>query len=479
MKKVKLYNTLGRELQEFEPITSGKAGMYTCGPTVYNYAHIGNLRTYVFEDVLRRALEYSGFQVEHVMNVTDVGHLTDDADQGEDKILVTAREKKMGVYEIAEHYTQAFFDDLRLLNIQSPTIVCKATEHIADMIELIRRLEDNGYTYVSGGNVYFDIGRFPDYGRLALLRMDELQAGSRIEVDRNKKHPMDFVLWFTQSKFDHQAMLWNSPWGTGYPGWHIECSAMSMKYLGESIDIHCGGVDHIPVHHTNEIAQTEGATGKKWVNYWIHGGYLCKDEKKMAKSSGGFLTLKELMDCGYDPMDYRYYLLGAHYRSQLSFGFEGIDAAKTARERLLERVSGIKRSVGLSGAGDGAFTAAASTAAAPYLESFERNALTDMNMPRCLADLWNLLRDGQVDDVSKLSALLKMDRIFGLNIQETPAEPPELDEEAGRLLSEREAARASGDYTRADEIRDALKERGILLEDTAEGVRWRRTRAGG
>ena len=272
---LQLFNTLSRQKQDLEPIDNGNVGIYTCGPTVYQYAHIGNLRTYIFEDLLVRTLRFFDYEVRHVMNITDVGHLTDDGDQGEDKMLKGAREQHKSVWEIAEHYKDAFFQDLKALNISMPDMQCRATEHIQDMIDLIRRIEAAGYTYQAGGNVYFDVSKTSDYGKLTGQVRDELKAGARIAVDPNKRNPHDFVLWFTQSKFEHQAMLWDSPWGRGYPGWHVECSAMSMKYLGEQFDIHCGGIDHIPVHHTNEIAQSEAATGKKpWVKYWLHGEFL-------------------------------------------------------------------------------------------------------------------------------------------------------------------------------------------------------------
>ena len=261
--ELKLFNTMGRRMETFAPITDKKVGMYTCGLTVYNFAHIGNLRSYVFEDILRKTLEYCGYQVRHVMNVTDVGHLTGDTDEGEDKMVKSSRETGRTVWEIAEFYTKAFFRDFTLLRCAMPTVVCKATDHIQDMIDLIRRIEANGFTYSAGGNLYFDIARFPDYGKLALLDQQDLRAGARVVVDQGKRNPFDFALWFTKSKFEHQAMLWDSPWGRGYPGWHIECSAMSMKYLGEHFDLHCGGIDHVPVHHTNEIAQSEAATGQE------------------------------------------------------------------------------------------------------------------------------------------------------------------------------------------------------------------------
>ena len=343
---LRLFNTMGRKMEDFQPLTEGKVGFYGCGPTVYNYAHIGNLRAYVFLDTLDRTLRFLGYDINHVMNVTDIGHLSGDADDGEDKMLKTAKERGQSVLEIADFYTKAFFNDIDRLNIKRPTTVCKATEHVEEMIALIKRIEENGHTYMAGGNLYFDVSTFPKYGELANLNLDDLKAGARIDVDQNKRNPYDFVLWFTKSKFENQALTWDSPWGRGYPGWHIECSAMSMKYLGESFDIHTGGIDHIPIHHTNEIAQSEGATGKKWVNYWLHNEFLViaktKDGDeggKMSKSSGNFLTLQTLVDKGYDPLDYRFFLLGAHYRSQVAFSFDAMDSAKNARKALVSRVA--------------------------------------------------------------------------------------------------------------------------------------------
>ena len=379
-----LYNTLTRTSEPFEPIVPGKVGMYCCGPTVYNYAHIGNLRTYVFEDLLRRSFEALGYDVRHVMNVTDVGHLTDDADEGEDKMEKSAREMKRSVWDIAAYFTEAFFDDTRKLNIVPPTIVCRATDHIPQMIELIKRLEQRGYTYVAGGNVYFDISRFDEYGRLALLDRQELKAGARIEVDRNKRNPHDFVLWFTQGKFEHQSMMWDSPWGRGYPGWHLECSAMSLHYLGEQFDIHCGGVDHIPVHHTNEIAQSEAATGRKWVNYWVHAEFLLMDSGKMSKSAGGFVTLGALEDEGYEPLDYRYFCLGGHYRTQLQFSFESLDAARNARRNLNDRVVALQATLGGQ-------PAPAADWDGRYARAFLRHISDDLNVSRGVAELWGVM----------------------------------------------------------------------------------------
>ena len=491
MLALKLFNSLGREIQDFTPIHPPDVGMYTCGPTVYNYAHIGNLRTYLFEDVLRRTLELLGWRVRHVMNVTDVGHLTDDADEGEDKMVLGARREGRTVWEIADFYTRAFFDDLAKLNIELPTVVARATEHIADMIGLIRRIEANGFTYLAGGNLYFDISRLPDYGKLAGLNLDSLQAGARIEVDSAKRNPLDFVLWFTRSKFENQAMVWDSPWGRGYPGWHIECSAMSMRYLGEHFDLHCGGIDHIPVHHTNEIAQSEAATGRKWVNHWLHGEFLVLEKEKMAKSSGRFLTLSRLGEEGFDPLDYRFFCLGAHYRTQLQFSFEGLEAARNGRANLMEKIARLKTApqtipVGASGVGtpevpgssaSNADALPGTARAANHLDSFTANLSEDLNTPRALADLWGLLKDESLPPAARLEGALAMDRVLGLRLAAAMPEDHDLAAEVQGLIRERHEARRRKDFRRADEIRDGLKERGIILEDTPEGTQWHRMSA--
>ena len=345
---LRVFNTMGREMQDFVPITPGFVGFYGCGPTVYNYAHIGNLRAYVFLDILDRTLSYLGYDKKHVMNITDIGHLTGDDDSGEDKIVKTAKERHQSVLEVAQFYTDAFFKDLDALNIRRPDVVCKATDHVSDMIELIKRIEANGHTYMSGGNLYYDVSTYADYGKLANLRLDDQKAGARVGVDENKRNPYDFVLWFTKSKFENQALSWESPWGKGYPGWHIECSAMSMKYLGDHFDIHTGGIDHIPIHHTNEIAQSEGATGHKWVNYWLHNEFLILEGGKMSKSSGRFITLQtslpaekgfSLKDKGFEPLDYRFFLLNGHYRKQLVFSIDALESAKSGRAALNQRVA--------------------------------------------------------------------------------------------------------------------------------------------
>jgi cysteinyl-tRNA synthetase len=428
------------------------------------------------------------------MNITDVGHLAGDNDEGDDKMVRSAEERGKSVLEVADFYTRAFFKDIGRMNISMPTVVCKATEHIPEMIALITRIEEGGFTYVAGGNLYFDITKFPAYGELARLRLEDLKAGARTGVDENKRNPHDFVLWFTKSKFENQVLVWDSPWGRGYPGWHIECSAMSIKYLGETIDIHAGGMDHVPIHHTNEIAQSEAATGKHpWVHYWIHNEFLVLDKGKMSKSAGGFLTLQSLVDAGYDPLDYRYFLLGGHYRSQLQFSYQSLDGARNARKSLLDRIKALADKAGGLPDFEGS-DAPGGTASLPvsliegkagdYRNAFDKALDDDLATPRALAELWGLLRDSSVPAAAALSVAFEMDRILGLNLaeeverQRAPGEGNnganrDLIDEIEALIAERAAAKKVKDFAQADGIRHTLKERGIILEDGPRGTSWR------
>ncbi len=489
---LKLHNTLGNKKEEFVPIRKGKAGIYGCGPTVYDYAHIGNLRTYVFEDILVRTLEFLGYDVTHVMNITDVGHLTDDNDGGEDKMLKSAEDRGKSVLEIAEFYTRAFFKDTDSLNIRRPSIICKATEHIQDMIDLIKRIEANGHTYTAGGNLYYDISTFPAYGELAGIDLNDLKAGARIEIDKNKRNPYDFVLWFTKSKFENQALVWDSPWGRGYPGWHIECSAMSMKYLGEQIDIHKGGIDHIRIHHTNEIAQSEGATGKKWVNYWLHNEFLVMNKGKMSKSAGSFIVLNDVINRGFSPLDYRFLLLGGHYRSQITFSWEAMETAKNGRKNLNVRIAKLLENLPAEQIKElSSLTEHASWERAlhlfkdspvlPYFKDFMAGMEDDLSTPKAVSVLQKLIKDKGIDPKSVLEGAAVMDAVFGLNLIEESAAlllrqntSDVNEEEIVKLVEERAAAKAEKNYRRADEIRDKLKEMGIMLEDQGGKTIWKK-----
>ncbi len=464
--KLVFYNTLSRCKEEFKPIEEGVAKMYACGPTVYNYAHIGNLRTYIFEDVLKKTLKLSGCKVLHVMNITDVGHLTGDGDDGEDKIGKAARERKKSVQEIAEFYTKAFMNDIKELNIELPDVVCKASEHVGDMIELIRKLEKSGHTYVSNGNVYFSIDTIGDYGKLARLKLDELQSGKRVGIDSAKANPNDFVLWFTKSKFQNQAMKWDSPWGEGYPGWHIECSAMSMKYLGEQFDIHCGGVDAIPVHHTNEIAQSEAATGKKWVNYWLHGEFLLSEKGKMSKSSGEFTTLSSLKNAGIAPLAYRYFCLQSHYRKQLQFSENALRGCQTALNSLYERVSRIAESAKCGKCVSGVDA----KALAAMNDEFDGYLYDDLSTSRAVSLLNKVVGSSEISDALKKEFVEHADAVLSLDLlRGRERKAVEIPEEVRLLADERAKAKKAKDYASADSIRSKIMEMGFSIKDTADG----------
>ncbi len=459
--EIKLTNTMSRKKEVFRPFVPGKVGIYTCGPTVYNYAHIGNLRAYVFADTLKKMFRVNGYDVQHVMNITDVGHLSSDADEGEDKIEKSATREGKTVWEIADFYTQAFLHDLELLQVERPNIICPATQHIPEIIAMIRRLEERGLAYVAGGNVYFDTSKFPDYGRLARLNLSKSSNIARVEKDPNKRSPHDFVLWFTFYKYSSHAMLWDSPWGRGFPGWHIECSAMASKYLGERFDIHTGGIDHIPVHHTNEIAQSEGALGHQWVSYWLHNDFLIVGgDEKMAKSGSGFLTLQSLIDRGYDPLDYRYYLLGAHYRSPLEFTFEGLDGAKNALKRLRQKFIDLRgQNQGEVKANDPIFD--------EYRTRFLQNINDDLNTPKALAVLWGVVDSPRIAPAMKIKIAGSFDQVLGIDPFRIREET--IPDEVRVLIEERSRARTNHDWARADTIREELLKHGYEVQDSKSG----------
>lgn len=465
-----LFNTLTRRKEKFVPMEKGKVKMYCCGPTVYWYAHIGNFRTYIFEDLLRRVFEFNGYKVEHVMNITDVGHLTSDADTGEDKIEVGAKRERKTAWEIAEFYAKAFFEDAERLNISKPTIVCKATDHIQDMIALIKRIEENGYTYIIDAGVYFDTSKLKDYGILTGMdfeRLNEsLKAGARVEFNPKKRNITDFGLWLFSPKDRKRQMEWDSPWGVGFPGWHIECSAMSMKYLGENFDIHCGGIDHIPIHHTNEIAQAEAATGKRLANYWLHGAFLVFGKSlRMAKSAGEIITVKNLIDEGYDPLAFRYLCLTAHYRSELVFSWESLNAAQKALFTLREHMRRFKE----NSKGEVEETAKADE----YRRAFLEVVNDDLNMPKALTVVWKLVREEKdLSDGGKYRLLLEFDKVLALDLEKEEV-LEKLPEEAETLIRRREEARKAKDWATADKIREQLKAMGVIVEDTPQGVKWR------
>lgn len=462
-----LYNTLTRQSELFKPLHERQVSVYTCGPTVYNYAHIGNLRTYIFEDILRRTLEFNGYQVKHVMNITDVGHLTDDADSGEDKMEKGATREHKSVWDIAKFYTAAFEQDMHDLNIQPPLIWCKATDHIPEQIALVQQLQANGFTYQTSDGVYFDTTKLNDYGKLAKLDIAGLQQGSRIEVGE-KKHATDFALWKFSPVNAQRQMEWDSPWGKGFPGWHIECSAMSLKYLGDQFDIHCGGIDHIPVHHTNEIAQNEGALGHQTVNYWLHGEFLLTNDDRMGKSKGNFLTLQALKDQGYDPLAYRWFCLGAHYRSKLNFTFEALDGATNGLKNLRDRIA------------EYAEQTEATEIDTQVIEQFRLAINDDLDTPKALAVLWTMLKS-HLDPGKKLATLFEMDKVLGVHLEgyyyAAVAAEANIPPKVVQLVEEREIARDAKEWAAADNLRKKIEELGYRVEDTSAGAKIRKIQA--
>lgn len=448
-----LYDTWSRALRPFEPLQPGRVGLYCCGPTVYDYAHIGNLRTYLFEDVLRRVLELNGYEVQHVVNITDVGHLVSDADEGEDKMEKGSRRTGETAWAIAERYTAAFMSDWRALNLREPALWCRATDHIAEQIAFVAELERKGYAYRCADGIYFDTSRQPEYGHLARLDREGLQAGKRVALGE-KRDVTDFALWKFSPPGTQRQMEWDSPWGKGFPGWHIECSAMSAKYLTPWFDIHCGGEDHIAVHHSNEIAQTEACHGTRLANFWMHGHFLTTDEStKMSKSSGEFLRIQTLTDRGLDPLAYRYLCLSAHYRGKLRFTFDALDAAQVALDKLRKTYASWPE----GGAPD-----------ASFVTRFIDEVNQDLNMPRALAVLWELVKSDLPPAVRR-ATVDRFDAVLGLRLGEWRAQAFEIPLDVAALADERAQARVAKDWAQSDRLRATLRTMGWQVEDSAQG----------
>ena len=458
---MKLYNTETRKIENFVPYNKDEVTMYTCGPTVYHYAHIGNLRTYISEDILEKTLNYLGFNVKRCMNITDVGHLSSDSDSGEDKMLKGAKREHKTVLEIASMYTQAFYDDLKKLNIKIPEIISPATDNIDSYIKIITKLLEKGYAYISNGNVYFDVTKLDDYYRLTNHKEDEMVVGARegVEEDLGKRNQSDFVLWFTKSKFEDQELKWESPWGLGYPGWHIECSCIALKNLGEHLDIHCGGVDNIFPHHTNEIAQTESYTGHKWCNFWFHGEHLNDKTGKMSKSKGEFLTVSLLESKGYDPLAYRFMCLQSHYRKQLLFSYESLDNAVVAYNKLKNKIKSLKNNL------EGNIEEAKEK----YETLFKQALENDLNTSDALTILYDVLKSN-LNNRTKLFLVEEFDKVLSLDLLKEDKIDEELEKYILEKIEERNVAKKNKDYSKADNIREELESRGILISDTREGT---------
>ena len=453
-------NTLTKQKEKFKPIRKDEVRIYSCGPTVYKDATIGNMRTNIFQDVLRRVLRYNGYKIKHSMNITDVGHLVSDGDEGEDKMIKSAREENKTPLEIAEHYTQLFFNDLKDLNIETPEIVCKATDHIPEMLEYVEFLVKKSYAYETSTAIYFDISKLDKYPILSNLNLNDQKAGARVEVDEEKRNPYDFALWIKAPK--NHLMKWNSPWGPSYPGWHIECSAMSLKYLGEQFDIHTGGIDLIPTHHENEIAQSKGRTGKIPANYWLHGEYLLINGGKMSKSLKNVYLLKDIKDKGYDPLVYKLFCYSCHYRNKLNFTWEGIDSAAKSLERL-------RNAYQIHLHGNDELGDVDIRKLSDIEENFHKAINDDMNMPLAMSYVWETAKfEKKNPNVAKL--LMKFDTVLGLKIDVMQeSNNGEIPEEILGLLEKRKVARDQKDWKKSDEIRDLLKEKGYMVKDTKNG----------
>lgn len=460
---MRLYNTLNRKVEEIVPKVAGQINMYTCGPTVYHYAHIGNLRTYITEDVIEKSFKYLGYKVNRVMNITDVGHLTSDSDSGEDKMLKGAKREHKTVLEIASMYTKAFIDDCDKLNIRWPDIVSKATDNIDMYINIITKLLDDGFAYVSSGNVYFDTSKLGDYYRLTNHKIDEMVVGVRegVEEDLNKKNQADFVLWFTKSKFQDQELKWDSPWGLGYPGWHIECSGIAIKYLGEYLDIHCGGVDNIFPHHTNEIAQSEAYLGHEWCNFWVHGEHLNDKSGKMSKSRGEFLTVSLLEEKGYNPLSYRYLCLNSYYHNTLTFSYEILDGASREYQKLKNKTLSLKN---IGDVDRDKFD--------NYVKLFKEALENDLNTSTCITILYDVLKDKELNDMTKRELVKSFDEVLSLDLLKDNISDidKEFEEYINNMIKKREEYKKNKEYDKADIIREELKSRGVIIKDTREGT---------
>ena len=460
---LKLFNTLSRSIEEFKPINPDLVTMYACGPTVYDYQHIGNFRKYINDDLVRRVIEVNGYSLKHVMNITDVGHLVSDADEGEDKMEKGAHESGRTVWEVAKYFEADFLKWFDPLNIQLPSVVARATEHVEEMVKLIQKLEKNEYIYITDQAIYFDTSKFPDYTKLSRQKLEDKETGSRADVvvDQSKKNPADFALWFfTVGHFANHAMKWSSPWGEGFPGWHIECSAMSMLYLGDSIDIHTGGIDHIPVHHTNEIAQSESASGQKFVNYWIHHNFILVEGQKMSKSKKNYLLPRDIIEKGYDLLALRYLYLGTHYRDEINITWKSLEAATNALNNLRKLIRGWEEQNIQEGEETGA----------DYYQRFLDAISNDFNVPQGLAIMWEMAKSNLSGSLKK-ELLLKMDRVLGLGIDKLVNQKIDLSlpEEVQKLVNEREKAREVKDFSTADKLRNEIKDLGFDVLDTPSG----------
>ncbi len=455
---MRLFNTLSRKIEDFKPVFEEQVTMYTCGPTVYDYTHIGHARKYIGDDILKKILRANGYKVKHVMNVTDVGHLTSDEDEGDDKMEKGAKERAMTVWEVAKFFEDYFFKAMEQVNVERPDIVARATEHINEQIKLIERLEKNGYVYLTDEAIYFDVSKFPDYTKLSGQKLEEKETGVRSEVriDSHKRNPQDFALWFfTVGHFENHTMRWDSPWGAGFPGWHIECSAMSMQYLGDTIDIHTGGIDHIMVHHTNEIAQSEAATGQKFVNYWVHYNFLNVNDEKMSKSKKNFLRVEDIIEMGFDPIAMRYAFLQTHYRDEVNFSTESLQGAQNALNNLRDMARQWEDPADVDEKSYTNFLAALNE---------------DLNTSKALAVLWDFVKSDSVNSV-KAATVLKMDQVLGLKLDDYAGKQLEVPEDVQKLVEEREQVRIAKDFQKSDKLRGEIKKLGYEVLDTPEGPR--------